>query len=129
MDETEQTRVLIVDSEPSVRDGLAEFLDDYGFETGRCGSAQEARDLMREKPFNVCIVSLRLPGFSGEELIHLAHNHFPQLKYIIHTTALDYDPPESLKAIGIRPEHIFHKPISALNVLVKTILELADSAD
>lgn len=126
MGETGPTRVLIIDSEPSVRDGLAEFLDDYGFETGRCGSAHEARDLMREKPFDVCIVSLRLPGFSGEELIHLAHRHFPEQRYIIHTTSLNYDPPEELKAIGIRSEHVFHKPISALNILVKTIKELSD---
>lgn len=120
-----KTRVLIVDSEPTIRDGLAEFLDDYGFETGRSGSAQEARDLLRETPFQVCIVSLRLPGFSGEEFIQLAHNHFPSLKYIIHTTALDYHIPSALKEIGIRPEHVFHKPISALDILVKTIVELA----
>ncbi len=125
MAEADNIRVLIVDSEPSVRDGLAEFLDDYGFETGRCGSAQEARDLMREAPVDVCIVSLRLPGFSGEELIALAHKHFPEQKYIIHTTALAYELPEKMVAIGIRPEHIFHKPISELNVLVKTIKVLA----
>ncbi len=126
MGEKQRIRVLVVDSEPSVRDGLAEFLEDYGFETGRCGSAQEARDLMRKQPYNVCIVSLRLPGFSGEELIHLAHKHFPEQKYIIHTTTLDYSPTEELRQIGIGPEHIFHKPISALNILVKTIKELSE---
>lgn len=129
MAEADKIRVLIVDSEPSVRDGLAEFLDDYGFETGRGGSAQEARDLMREAPFDVCIVSLRLPGFSGEELIELAHKHFPEQKYIIHTTALAYELSEKMKSIGVRPEHIFHKPINALNVLVKTIKELAGRPD
>lgn len=118
-------RVIIVDSEPSVRDGLSEFLDDFGFETARCGSAQEARDLMRKAPFDVCIVSPRLPGFSGEELIHLAHQHFPEQKYIIHTTDLSYELPAELKSIGIRPEHIFHKPIQVLNLLVKAIQELA----
>lgn len=125
MSEKDTIRILVVDAEPSVRDGLAEFLEDYGFETARCSNALEARDLMRERPFDVCIVSPRLEGFTGEELIQLAHNHFPAQRYIIHTSALSYDIPDELRAIGIRPEHVFHKPIRVLNILVRTIKELA----
>lgn len=118
-------RVLIVDGEASVRESLKAFLEDYGYETAACESAVEARDLMREQPFQVCIVALRLPGFSGEELIYLAHRHFPEQKYIIHTSSLSYELPEALKAIGIRSEHIFHKPVRVLTLLVKCIRDLA----
>lgn len=127
MSDTSDIRVLIIDAEPSVRESLAAFLDDYGFQTAMCGSADEARDLMREKPFHVCVVDLRLPGFSGEELIDLAHRHFPEQKYIIHTSSLNYEIPEALKAIGIRSEHIFHKPVRVLTLLVKCIQELVNS--
>lgn len=122
-------RVLVVDDEPAIRDSLAAFLEDYGFLTESCGSTEEARDLMREHAYNVCIVDLRLPGLSGEDLILLAHNHFPKQRYIIHTGSISYNLPEELRAIGMRPEHVFHKPVRVLTLLVKCIKELVDTPD
>lgn len=127
MSNSSDTRVLIVDSDASVRESLKAFLDDYDFEIAACGSATEARDLMREKTFSVCVVALRLPDFSGEELIDLAHRHFPEQKYIIHTSSPSYEMPESLNAIGIRSEHIFHKPVRGLTPLLNCIKDLAKS--
>lgn len=119
-------RVLVVDDEPAIRDSLSAFLQDYGFVTESCGSAEEARDQMREGPFNVCIVDLRLPGLSGEDLILLAHARFPGQQYIIHTGSISYNLPEELRAIGLRPEHVFHKPVRVLSLLVKCIKQLVD---
>lgn len=120
-------RVLVVDDEPAIRDSLTAFLDDYGFDVMSCGSTEEARDLMKEGPFDVCLVDLRLPGLSGEDLILLAHKRFPQQRYIIHTGSISYNLPEELRAIGMRPEHVFHKPVRVLSLLVKCIRELAQN--
>lgn len=122
-------RVLVVDDEPAIRDSLSAFLEDYGFETVGCGSTEEARDCMCEKPFDVCVVDLRLPGLSGEDLILLASKRFPDQRYIIHTGNISYNLPEELKAVGMRPEHVFHKPVRVLTLLVKCIKELADNRD
>jgi DNA-binding NtrC family response regulator len=126
MTDFSKIRVLIVDDEPSVRLSLTSFLEDYGFQTASCSSTEEARDLMRDRPFDVCVVDLRLPGLSGEDLILLAHRHFPGQRFIIHTASLSYNLPDSLRALGIREEHVFHKPIRALTMLVNRIKELAD---
>ncbi|MDF7823282.1 response regulator [Pontiellaceae bacterium B12227] len=119
-------RVLVVDDEPAIRDSLSAFLDDYGFNTSNCGSTEEARELMMEQPFDVCIVDLRLPGLSGEDLIRLASKRFPGQRYIIHTGSISYNLPEELKALGMRPEHVFHKPIRVLTLLVKCIKQLVE---
>ncbi len=121
-------RVLVVDDEPAVRDSLSAFLEDYGFDVSSCGSAEEARDLMRERPFHVCIVDLRLPGLSGEDLILLASRHFPGQRYIIHTGSVSYNLPAELKALGMRPEQVFLKPVRVLNLLVQRIKELAETS-
>jgi DNA-binding NtrC family response regulator len=126
MNDFSDIRVLVVDDEPGIRDSLTAFLDDYGFDAMGCGSTEEARDLMIENSFDVCVVDLRLPGLSGEDLIFLAHKRFPKQRYIIHTGSISYNLPDELKAIGMRPEHVFHKPVRVLSLLVKCIKELAE---
>ncbi|MEE9369665.1 MAG: response regulator [Pontiella sp.] len=127
MNDYSKIRVLVADDEPAIRDSMAAFLEDYGFITEACGSTEDARDLMRESTFDVCIVDLRLPGLSGEDLILLANARFPKQRYIIHTGSISYNLPEELRSIGMRPEHVFHKPIRVLTLLVKCIKELADN--
>lgn len=122
-------RVLIVDDEVSIRDSIAAFLDDYGFITRSCASTEEARDLLRDEPYQVCILDLRLPGLSGEDLILLAHQRYPEMRYIIHTGSISYILPEELLSIGIRPQHVFHKPIRVLSLLVKCIKTLVPEKD
>lgn len=127
MNDYSNIRVLVVDDEPAIRDSLSAFLDDYGFLTDSCGSTEEARDMMREQTFNVCIVDLRLPGMSGEDLIMLAAPRFPKQRYIIHTGSISYNLPDELRELGMRPEHVFHKPVRVLTLLVKCIKELVDN--
>ena len=129
MNDYTHIRVLVIDDEPAVRDSLSAFLEDYGFETASCGSAEEARDMMRAQPFDVCVVDLRLPGLSGEDLILLASKRYPQQRYIIHTGSISYNLPPELLAIGIRPDHVFHKPVRVLPLLVKCIKGLAGNRD
>jgi DNA-binding NtrC family response regulator len=119
-------RVLVVDDEPAIRHSLSAFLEDYGFDATSCGSTEEARDLMIENSFDVCVVDLRLPGLSGEDLILLASKRFPKQRYIIHTGSISYNLPNELKALGMRPEHVFLKPVRVLTLLVKCIKELAE---
>ena len=122
-------RILIVDEDPAICDRLSAFLKDYGFETASCEGAREARDLMYEKPFDVCITELHLPGLNGEELIDLASRRFPDQRYIIHTDNLSYSLPPGLRDIGMRPEHVFHKPVRVMSLLVKCIKELVEGRD
>lgn len=128
MNDYSNIRVLVVDDEPAIRHSMSAFLDDYGFITAACGSTEEARELMMESAFDVCVVDLRLPGLSGEDLILLANKRFPNQRYIIHTGSISYNLPDALRLIGMRPEHVFHKPVRVLPLLVKCIKELAEKS-
>lgn len=128
MQDYSNIRVLVVDDEPGIRDSMSAFLADYGFDTYNCGSTEEARELMLEQTFDVCVVDLRLPGLSGEDLIRLASKRFPGQRYIIHTGSISYNLPAELRELGMRPEHVFHKPIRVLTLLVKCIKQLAEEA-
>jgi DNA-binding NtrC family response regulator len=122
-------RVLVVDDESAICDSLKAFLEDYGFRAMACGSTEEARELMQDHTFDVCVVDLRLPGLSGEDLTLLASKRYPNQRYIIHTGSISYNLPDELRAIGMRPEHVFHKPVRVLALLVKCIKTLVEERD
>ena len=117
--------VLVIDDEPAICASLSAFLEDYGFQASTAESAEEALELMKSNPYDICIVDLRLPGMSGEDLILQAKERYPSQKHIIYTGSISYNLSDKLKALGMRPEHVFLKPIRVLSLLVKCIKELA----
>jgi len=117
--------VLVIDDEPAICASLSAFLEDYGFQASTAESAEEALDLMKNNAYDICIVDLRLPGMSGEDLILQAKERYPDQKHIIYTGSISYNLSDKLKELGMRPEHVFLKPIRVLSLLVKCIKELA----
>lgn len=117
--------VLVIDDEPAICASLSAFLEDYGFQASTAESAEEALDLMKSNTYDICIVDLRLPGMSGEDLILQAKERYPNQKHIIYTGSISYNLSDKLKEQGMRPEHVFLKPIRVLSLLVKCIKELA----
>ncbi len=123
-------RILIIDDEPVISKSLAAYLQDNDFETRTCLSAEEALKMVQQQEFALAIVDLRLPGMSGEKFILTAHTIRPGLRFLIHTGSVDYRPGSEIRAVGIRPEHVFLKPVKDLSVIshaVQKILEEASS--
>jgi len=122
-------RVLVIDDEPAICLSLTAFLEDYGFNASSAESAEEALDLMKNNAYDVCIVDLRLPGMSGEDLILQARERYPDQRHIIYTGSISYNLSDKLLALGMRPEHVFLKPIRVLTLLVKCIKALASEVE
>ena len=121
--------VLVIDDEPAICMSLTAFLEDYGFNASSAESAEEALDLMKNNNYDVCIVDLRLPGMSGEDLILQARERYPNQRHIIYTGSISYNLSEKLQQIGMRPEHVFLKPVRVLTLLVKCVKALAAEAE
>jgi len=120
-------RVLVVEDEPSVRHSLAGFLEDYDFDVSMAETAEKALALMAEKPCQVAIVDIRLPGIDGDAMILKAHEMMPSMRFIIYTGSVEYRLSEDLKRIGTKPEHVFPKPQKDLTVFISVIQELLSS--
>ena len=125
MNDYSSIRVLVIDDEPGICLSLTAFLEDYGFCASSAESAEEALDLMKSNSYDVCIVDMRLPGMSGEDLIIQARERFPDQRHIIYTGSISYNLSPRLKELGMRPEHVFLKPVRVLSLLVKCIKELS----
>jgi DNA-binding NtrC family response regulator len=77
--------VLIVDDEVLLRDTLAEYLGQEGFEVQACNSGEEALKLAADQHFDVVLCDLNLPGIDGIELLQRWLQRSPQTFVLLIT--------------------------------------------
>lgn len=84
---TRTTRVLIVDDEPLLREGVATVLgaDDEFELVGEAGDIEKAVPAIRRLHPDVVIVDYRLPGEDGSVLCRLIRDDFPDVRILVLT--------------------------------------------
>lgn len=119
-------RVLIVDDEGPIPQGIMDYLEDSGgFDIRLAASGEEGLSLLEGFSPHVCIVDMRLPGMDGNEFITAAHTALPKTKFIIHTGSLEYMLPERLREIGITDKMVLKKPVMDMKIFEDLLHELA----
>ena len=77
--------LLIVDDELIVRDSLGKWFREEGYEVGEAQSASEALTRLAERPWDLALVDIKMPGTDGIELQRRLHEIHPELLVIIMT--------------------------------------------
>ena len=80
-----QGKLLIVDDELSVRDSLAKWFTEEGYEVATAESANEALTRVAEHSFDVAMVDIKMRGTDGIELQRRLHEICPDMLVIIMT--------------------------------------------
>jgi DNA-binding NtrC family response regulator len=78
-------RILIVDDEPNIRQGLAEALEGQGYEIEQAASGEAALELVRLKPFDLVLVDLVMEEMDGIEVLREINREWPQTEVVIIT--------------------------------------------
>jgi signal transduction histidine kinase len=78
-------RLLIVDDEAAQRQALCETLQDQGFDAVGCGSADAAMAELDQRPVDLLLTDLMMPGTDGIALLRAARQIDPMLVGIIMT--------------------------------------------
>jgi DNA-binding response OmpR family regulator len=68
---TRTSVILLVEDDSSLRDSLADFLADHGFETHAAGSRAEGQAMLRSLRPAVALLDLNLPDGSGVDLLRV----------------------------------------------------------
>lgn len=116
-------RVLVVDDEPSVRDSLRDYLEDFDFQVTAVESGEDALEILKTSPYDVGIIDLRLKGISGDTLIfRIAEmGKGKNMSFIIHTGSTNFHLTQEMLEMGIKPENLLLKPLEDMTILLQAI--------
>lgn len=76
---------LIIDDEADIRELIALSLDRIGLNTHTAGNLEEAENLLRAYPFDVCLTDMKLPDGNGVDFVPRIHEIQPDLPVAIIT--------------------------------------------
>ena len=82
---TSQGKLLVVDDELSVRDSLAKWFREEGYEVGTAENASQALSRLAEQSWDAALVDIKMRGTDGIELQRRMHEIDSQLVVIIMT--------------------------------------------
>ena len=76
-----KVRIIFVDDEPNILDGLRRMLRSMRsqWDMTFANSGQEALDTLAEKPFDVIVSDMRMPGIDGAQLLNEVKDLYPQM--------------------------------------------------
>lgn len=77
--------ILIVDDEAIVRESIADWLKDAGYQVVTAESGEEALELIEKQDFSVLVLDVRLPGKTGITVLKEVKALRPDIKSIIIT--------------------------------------------
>lgn len=89
--------VLVVDDDEGVRRVLSRWTADMGYTVKAVADADSALDIMRERPVDVALVDVRMPGHDGIWLLDQVRRLFPETAVVLATGLLEMDPMITLR--------------------------------
>jgi len=142
----EQSKLLIVDDELSVRDSLSKWFREEGYEVGTAENASDALTLLAERRWDAALLDIKMRGTDGIELQRRMREVDPELVVIMMTGYASVDTAVTALKNGaydyvtkpLDPDEIAHLVRKALshrrteqeNVLLReTVAEVARPED
>ncbi len=80
-----QGAILLVEDDLSIRRSLKACLTELHFEVGEASSGEDALMTLRQRPFDVVLMDLNMPGMGGMEACRRLRKEFPALSLIVIT--------------------------------------------
>ncbi|MDR2943165.1 MAG: sigma-54 dependent transcriptional regulator [Treponema sp.] len=78
-------RILIIDDEKNIREGLAEYLQEDGYEVECAKDGEEGWNFFNNGDVDLVITDLRMPGIGGEEILRRILAQAPGFPVIVLT--------------------------------------------
>ena len=122
-------RVLVVDDEPDIRELLDLTLIRMGLSADCVGSVAEARKMLGENRYRLCLTDMRLPDGEGLDLVRHIGEHSPDLPVAVITAYGSME--NAVSALKAGAFDYLAKPVSLdkLRSLVKSAIKLPQPSD
>ena len=80
-----ETRILIVDDDDTIRSTMKAILEDEGYDVDLAASGKEGIEKSKETTYNIALLDIRLPDMEGVELLKLMKPAVPRTRKIMVT--------------------------------------------
>ena len=91
--------ILIVDDDEIIRDTLKELLSEY-YTCQTAGTVDEAFARLSEKPYDLILTDISMPGISGLELLGSVLRQYPKIPVIVVSGISDQEHVQGLLKLG-----------------------------
>ncbi len=78
-------KLLLVDDNPILLEQMAKYLRNHDHDVTTALDGQKALEALARQSFEVCFTDLKMPGFSGLELLDIAKGRYPDTRVVIMT--------------------------------------------
>ena len=82
---SEQPRILVVDDEQIVRESLANWLKEDGYQVEMAEGGSRALQRLQDTPFHIVLLDLKMPEMNGIQVLQEVKKTFPDTEVIIMT--------------------------------------------
>jgi two-component system, NtrC family, response regulator PilR len=119
------TRALIIDDEPDIRELLEITLSRMGIDVDTAGNVKQAMKQLENSEYQVCLTDLRLPDGDGIEVVKWIQKNIPTLPVAVFTAHGNMD--TAIAAMKAGAFDFISKPVELehLRSLINTALRLA----
>jgi DNA-binding NtrC family response regulator len=115
-----ETRILIVDDDDTIRSTMKAILEDEGYEVDLAASGKEGVQKANETSYNIALLDIRLPDMEGVELLKLMKPAVPRTRKIMVTGYPSTQ--NAIEALNKNADASLIKPVD-IEKLLKTIEE------
>ena len=115
-------RILVVEDERLLCDGIAEDLDLEKYTVDRCYDGADAHERLFVEPYDLVILDLNLPGMDGLELLRRIRSERPELRVLILSARAQLS--DKVAGLDLGADDYLTKPfdLEELEARVRTLL-------
>jgi len=118
MNQKKHFHILIVEDNPTMREGMEQILLNAGYLTTTAENAEAALQLLRQKPFQLVITDNKMAGMSGLDLLKMIKQDHPDTEVMIVTAFATID--LAVEAMKAGARDFITKPFSKDELLIRT---------
>jgi putative nucleotidyltransferase with HDIG domain len=112
-------RVLVVDDNEVFCDVLCQVLTEEGYTADKVFTAEDALARMRETPYHLLLVDLKLPGMSGIELLRAVRAQTPETDVVTITSFASME--TAVEAIRLGARDYLIKPFEEIEMVTRVV--------
>jgi DNA-binding NtrC family response regulator len=111
----DQKTILIVDDEEAITTAVSKDLIGNGYYVETAGNADEAIAKVKNRPFDLVFLDIKMPGKDGFEVLKFIKKHSPGIKVVMLTAFADLANAIESKRLGA--EGFISKPYDLVDLM------------